>query len=194
MAALLLVIDKQEWHVGPSSPLLRQWGPGQVARAIARADQVIAAARAGGIPVWWTQNEEGHVPVQWPLDTSDVLTVADPRYAVYGLQPEPSETVIAKRFPGALLADDPAWTEPDLADADMVYLVGAYAGRCVLATATNLVARGKKVTVVADAVAAHPGAPHELETTLFTVRTTLGWVVSAAEAIIDFTDQHPKTA
>lgn len=192
MNDLLFVVDKQSWHVGVDSPLLARHGRGDVDVAMKTADELVWAARTNGVPVWWTQNIEGTIPVEWPLLPGEELTVDDPLYAIHGVGPEPGEVVLAKQFPASMAADDPAWLHPAMVAADRIVVVGAFAGRCVLSTATNLVAGGKKVVFVEDAVAAHPGSPAELDVTVAVVRSTLGWVESAANVALTWKRDHVR--
>lgn len=128
---VLLVVDVQ---VGV---MAEAWRPGPV---IAQVAQVVARARAAGVPVVWVQHEDdeglarGSATWQW----------------VPALVPAAGEHRVCKRFNSSFEQTD---LEAHLARLGATHLVlaGAATNFCIRATAYAALERGYDLTLVADA-------------------------------------------
>lgn len=182
----LLVVDLQRWYVDPAACPFDatddDW-PGGIPAGIGR---LVAAARAGSVPVVWTRTVEGApespavLAARWErAPTEPRLLQGSDGWSWTATRPAVGELVVDKVWPDACTSTaltDWLRGRPDL---EAVVLVGAYAARCVLATAQGLAHLGYVVLVPDGLVLAHPGCPEEAEVAQHVIATTIGYVVDA---------------
>ena len=193
---VVLIVDAQRWYTDPwvcpffrpGAPTAQRWTE-QTRSALARIDHFASQARSAGMRVWWSRMTEGPPTAPDSLSRRWDLHQTEPRleprshaWGWAGAGPVGGDGVADKVWPDAT-------TSPLIAEAvrgKTVILAGAYAGRCVQATAGGLVRLGCNVLVGADLVVGHPGSPHETDVALFTMGTTLGYVVESADVARTF--------
>ena len=187
----LVVVDAQRAYLdAATSPF--PWRPGQDRAALAVVHAIgstAAAARRAGVPVVWTRGAEGgpgapdQVRLRFDaLGDAAVVLVGTPAYELVPDLVDPGEPVIDKDLPGAF--SSPRFTRLmshlRATGRDTVVVVGAYAGKCVLATALGALERRFHPLAVPEAVFAHPGRPGEMGEFKHTFSTTVGHLVPAA--------------
>jgi len=156
--------------------------------AVHRIGELVDAARTGGVPVVWTRTVEGApdsppvLATRWDLAPGEPrLLRGSPGWDWASAQPAPGELVVDKLWPDACSAPELTdWlrARPELV---AVVLVGAYAARCVLATANGLARLGRVVLVPGGLVVPHPGCPSEAEVAEHVISTTLGYVLDPTD-------------
>ncbi len=149
--AAVLVHDLQRYFVTPFTD-----GCQALAGALAGAERVVTAARAAGVPVFYTAQQGGQDPAERGLqgDLWGPGMSTDPEHTAIlaGLAPSPADTIVEKHRYSA-------FARTDLADRlaaggrDQLIITGVYAHIGVTATALDAFQREIQPFVVADAVA-----------------------------------------
>jgi len=162
---------------------------------VAATGRVLAAARAGSTPVFFTTiaYEPGDERLAWVrkapglavLAAGSELVELDPR-----LEPQPDEPILVKKGASAFF-------DTDLADrlhglgVDTVVVCGATTSGCVRASVVDAVQHGFPVLVVREAVGDRAQAPHDAN--LFDIEQKYGDVVSV-DAAVSYLSAIPQEA
>ncbi len=139
----LLVIDAQQEYFAPTGKVVLPDGPG----AVARIAQLLAWARAAGLPVI-------HVTHESRRPNPTTFVPGSPGLEIHpAAQPAPDELVLTKHLPGSFTNTG---LEEDLRrlGVEQVVLSGFMTQMCCDTTAREAAHRGFKVLMVADAMAA----------------------------------------
>jgi maleamate amidohydrolase len=178
----LLIVDVVAAYLEPGSALFMD----TAAAALASNARLAAAARAGGVPVVFTN-------VQYKPDGSDggvfwrkapvlrAFVAGSPLGAFPpGLTPAEGERVFTKQYPSAFFGTGLA--EALHADGiDTLLITGYSTSGCVRASALDAMQHGFVPLVVREACADRHPAPHEAN--LFDLQAKYAEVISEAEAL-----------
>lgn len=178
----LLIVDVVAAYLEPGSALFMD----TAAAALASNARLAAAARAGGVPVVFTN-------VQYKPDGSDggvfwrkapvlrAFVAGSPLGAFPpGLTPAKGERVFTKQYPSAFFGTGLA--EALHADGiDTLLITGYSTSGCVRASALDAMQHGFVPLVVREACADRHPAPHEAN--LFDLQAKYAEVISEAEAL-----------
>lgn len=179
----LLVVDFVNAYLLRRSPLFADVEPARRAAA-----QLLAAARAAGIPVM-------HTTVRYQADGRDggvffrkvpalrcFLDGADPELAEFGpgLEPAAGELVITKQYASAFFATSLASRLTSLR-IDTLLIAGVSTSGCIRATAVDACQHGFVPVIVREAVGDRPSATHEAN--LYDVQTKYGEVRPLADIL-----------
>lgn len=177
----VIVVDICHAYLDLDSPLYAG-----VEGAVASAARVVAAARAGGVPVIFTRVEfepggaDGgvfyrKVPALANFDRGNPLAefLDDPA-------PRPGELVVTKQYASAFFGTSLAATLT-ATGIDTLVIGGLSTSGCVRATAVDACQHGFRPIVVADACGDRAPGPHEAN--LFDLESKYADVVSEADAI-----------
>lgn len=178
----LIVIDFLQGYTTPGAPLFAEG----VVRAVDESVALLAAARAGGIPVIHTRvlfHPSGldgglfaqKVPVLRSLVQGEPLAEFDPRVA-----PEEDELVIVKNYASAFFGTSLAATLT-AAGIDTAILIGCSTSGCIRATAIDAIQHGFRAIVPRECVGDRHDGPHEAN--LFDINAKYGDVVDKAEVM-----------
>ncbi|MFM5914906.1 MAG: N-carbamoylsarcosine amidohydrolase [Chakrabartia godavariana] len=177
----LIVIDLVEAYLQPGSPLYAGIEP-----ALDSAVRLVAAARAAGIPVIFTNvayqkgGADGGVFFR-KIPALKVFEEGSPLGAFPAvLSPQVGDLVITKRYASAFFATHLAATLT-AQGIDTVMLCGTSTSGCVRATALDACQHGFVPYVVRDACGDRHAGPHEAN--LFDMQAKFAEVVSAAQAL-----------
>lgn len=181
----LLVVDKQRGYLcDQHAPWLTGNGPW-----VQSLDVFIAAARSSGVTVVFTRMTESTQvsprnirKIMKSTRTATISEPGTPSYEWFGVPPTAGDHVVDKLYYDAF-AGTGLSRFLTASGVDTVVLVGAYAGRCVLATAFGANARGFFVVLVPDLTLGHPDSPHEAEVSEVTVGAVLGWTRGSSELL-----------
>lgn len=173
--AALLVVDVQRSFGDPT--MLEPYGlapeaAAAVAAAVERSGELVAAARAAGVPVFWI--ELGTDPAapwrasSWlrvgdldaPLSPDEPCVIGTPGAEWYLLEPATGESRTRKTGYSGFLGTDLA-AELRRRGIRWVSIVGLTTECCIAATATDAVQLGWPVLIADDATAAYDVALHE---------------------------------
>ena len=178
----LLLVDFARAYYDAASPL---YGGDGCARARDRAAEVLAAARAAGIAVVFTE-------VRYAPGGADggVFFRKAPPLACFegdnplgdlvdGLDRRPGELLVTKQYPSAFFGTSLAATLTAMG-IDTVLLTGLTTSGCVRATCVDAMCHGFVTLVVADACGDRAPEPHEAN--LFDMSAKYADVIDAAEA------------
>jgi nicotinamidase-related amidase len=179
----LLVVDFVKAYTTPGSPLYA--APG-VPDAVRASVPLLAAARARGIPVFYTavcyaaDGRDGgmfvrKVPALRQLTRDSPLT-----QIVDELAPHEDELVIEKKYASAFFGTHLAATLTALR-VDTLILVGCSTSGCIRASAVDGMQHGFRVIVPRECVGDRAPDPHAAN--LFDIDGKYGDVVSVAEAL-----------
>lgn len=178
----LIVIDIVEAYLQPGSPLYAG-----IETAVESAVRLVAAARAVGIPVIFTNVEyapggaDGGVFYR-KVPALKVFEKGSPLGAFPAvLSPEGSDFVITKRYASAFFATHLAATLTSMG-VDTLMIAGVSTSGCVRATALDACQNGFLPFVVRDACGDRHAAPHEAN--LFDLQAKYAEVVSEAQALV----------
>ena len=157
----LIVIDMVEAYLQPGSPLYAG-----IEAAVASAARLVAAARAAGIPVIFTNVEyapggaDGGVFFR-KVPALKVFEKGSPLGAFPAvLSPGPGDLVVTKRYASAFFATHLAATLTSMA-VDTLMITGVSTSGCVRATALDACQNGFLPFVVRDACGDRHSGPHE---------------------------------
>jgi maleamate amidohydrolase len=179
----LLLIDFMQGYTTQGAPL---FAPG-VVEAVAQSVDLLAAARARGIPVIHTniRYHPGHfadggmwvkkAPVMKDMVEGSPLAAFCPE-----VLPLPTEVVLTKQYASAFFGTSLAPMLHALG-VDTLIMLGCSTSGCVRATAVDAVQHGYHGIVVRECVGDRHQAPHEAN--LFDIDNKYGDVVSRAEAL-----------
>jgi len=180
-APALVIVDVVVAYLDPQSPLYARAEP-----ALASNERLLAAARAAGLPVVFTNVEYGaggidggHFFRKVPalksfLKGSPLGAFPDT------LQPRDDEIIVTKQYASAFFGTSLAATLRSLG-VDTVLITGFSTSGCVRATTLDALQSGFIPFVVKDACAdRHPG-PHEAN--LFDIQAKYGEVVDESTAL-----------
>lgn len=134
--------------------------------AVAAAEQLVSAARAGGHPVIWTMVRYGP-----GLGDGGLFVRKVPQLEIYAegapggwgrivLDPAPGEVVVTKQYASAFSGTSLAATLT-AAGLDTLVIAGFSTSGCVRATATDAIAHGIRAQVVATACADRSPEVHQ---------------------------------
>ena len=179
--AALLIVDVVMAYLDPASNLYAAAEP-----ALASNERLLAAARAAGVPVIFTNVEyqaggaDGgqfyrKVPALKAFLKDSPLGAFPPT-----VQPKADEIVVTKQYASAFFGTSLAATLTSLG-VDTVFVTGFSTSGCVRASALDALQHGFAPFVVRDACADRHPAPHEAN--LFDLQAKYAEVVSEAHAL-----------
>lgn len=180
--SVIIIVDKQRWYLDPEvCPFIYPSSPPPwLEKILTTIDAEIEQARSLGIPVLWTRMTEGapdsppNVLARWVAEpTEPRLLQEDPGHAFMGQTPSAGELVVDKVYPDSFTSPRLRQYFVDNPGRTTVGLLGAYAARCVLATAFGAQSAGLNVHLIDGAVAPHPKHPEELTTTLTVAKAVI---------------------
>lgn len=178
----LLIVDVVEAYLTPGSPLYGH----AFETALKSNERLVAAARAAGVPVIFTNvvYQPGGADGGLFYRKVPVLKLFD-RGSPAGafpssLQPLPGETVVSKQYASAFFGTSLAATLTTMR-IDCLLITGFSTSGCVRATGLDAMQHGFAPFVVGDACGDRHRAPHEAN--LFDLQAKYGEVVSEREAI-----------
>lgn len=159
----LLVVDPQTAFVGVNRPILESAAvyPNSLGDrafpAVGALAQLLAAARAGGIPVFYSQSglrpgEERFSGFKGQRRAGGAPDEDEGYEIVAELAPRPGEVVIQKRFPSAFFGT-PLMAFLHSLGVDSLVVGGFSTAGCVRATVVDAVSYNFTVAVVAEATA-----------------------------------------
>lgn len=178
----VLVVDFIKAYTTPGSPL---YAPA-VAEAVRETAEVLALARAKGVPVFYTRvvysrtGLDGGVFVR-KVPLLRALVEGEPLAEIVDeLPPAADDVVIVKQYASAFFgtALAPALTSLGV---DTVILTGCSTSGCIRASAVDGMQYGFRVVVPRECVADRHPAPHEAN--LFDINAKYGDVVDKAEVL-----------
>ncbi|QNN51188.1 isochorismatase family protein [Nocardioides mesophilus] len=183
----VLAIDLMRAYFDPASPLCLP-----SADCLHAAGRVVAAARAGGVPVVHTRVEYGpggvdggiflrKVPALRQLIGAGPLGELMPEVA-----PRPDELVLVKQYASAFFGTTLASTLQAWG-VDTVVVVGVSTSGCVRATAVDALQHGFVPLVVREAVGDRGPGPHEAN--LFDLQAKYAEVVGE-QAAVAYLEEH----
>lgn len=180
----LLMIDFARAYFAPESPLYAG-----VENARDAAAQVLAAARAHGVPVFHTRVEyqpggaDGGVFFR-KIAALKVFEAGSPLgHFEAPLEPVPGETVITKQFPSAFFGTDLA-VRLNSAGIDTLVICGLSTSGCVRASAVDAICHGFVPVIVREGVGDRLPAVHE--SNLFDLAAKTAELRAMAEIITYF--------
>lgn len=179
--AALLIVDVVRAYLDPASPLYAQAEP-----ALASNERLVAAARAAGIPVVFTNVEYQAGGTDGGYFYRKVPALkAFLRGSPLGafpetLQPQDDEIVVTKQYASAFFGTSLAATLHSMG-VDTLFITGFSTSGCVRASALDALQHGFIPFVVKDACAdRHPG-PHEAN--LFDLQAKYAEVIDETEGL-----------
>lgn len=180
-ASAILIVDLVMAYLDRASPL---YAKGEV--ALASNERLVEAARAAGIPVFFTN-------VEYQADGADggyfyrkvpalKYFLKGSRYGAFppSLQPQAFDVVVTKQYASAFFGTSLAATLRAMG-VDTLFITGFSTSGCVRATALDALQHGFIPFVVADACADRHPDPHQAN--LFDLQAKYAEVVSEAEAV-----------
>jgi maleamate amidohydrolase len=177
----LVIVDVVMAYLDPGSPLYAACED-----ALASNVRLLAAARAAGIPVIFTNvvfqagGRDGGLFFR-KVPALRVFTPGSPMGEFHAdLSPQPGEIVVTKQYASAFFGTSLASTLTALR-VDTVLVTGFSTSGCVRATALDALQSGFAPFVVRDACADRHPAPHEAN--LFDLQAKYAEVISEAQAI-----------
>lgn len=177
----LLIVDVVMAYLDPDSPLYAG-----VEEALASNVRLVAAARAAGVPVVFTNvvYEPGGVDGgqffrKVPALKAFVRGSADGAFPL-SLQPAAGELVVSKQYPSAFFGTSLASTL-HAAGIDTLLITGFSTSGCVRASALDALCHGFAPFVVREACGDRAAAPHDQN--LFDMAAKMAEVVGEVDAI-----------
>ncbi|OIW32647.1 putative N-carbamoylsarcosine amidase [Coniochaeta ligniaria NRRL 30616] len=184
----LLIIDVCVAYWDASSPLSLLGNP-EAESAPDSMRRLVAAARAGGVPVVWSRVEYTHPDMAdaglfWrKAKVLDVWKADDTRglaACLDGLEPAEEDTVVVKKYASAFFGTTLAGSL-QLLNVDTVVICGVSTSGCVRATTLDAMQHGFRPMVVASACGDR--TPEIQKANLFDLDAKYADVVSEAEAL-----------
>ncbi len=181
VAPALVVVDPAEAYTDPQCPLYAG-----VEEAVEQMKEVLAAARAAGIPVVITRVEHDPTGRNGGIFVRKVPALRwfapESPYSGYipGLEPRDGDIEIVKQYPSAFAHTSLAATLSALG-VDTLVITGLTTSGFIRATATDAMQNGFIPIVVGDAVGDRQEEPHRAN--LFDIQAKIGEVVTTARAI-----------
>jgi maleamate amidohydrolase len=177
----LIIVDFVMAYLDPASPLYAG-----VENALASNERIVAAARAAGIPILFTNvvyspgGKDGgifyrKVPALNVFDRGSPLGAFPPT-----LQPVEGELVISKQYASAFFGTHLASTLTAM-QIDTLLITGLSTSGCVRATALDACQHGFAPFVIREACGDRHSAPHEAN--LFDLQAKYAEVIGETEAI-----------
>ncbi|KAI6083513.1 putative N-carbamoylsarcosine amidase [Hypoxylon rubiginosum] len=154
----LLIIDVCTAYWSPSSPLSLLGNP-DAEKAPDSMRRLLGAARAGNVPVVWSQVEYSHPDMAdaglfWrKAKVLDVWKAGDPRglaACLEGLEPAGGDTVVVKKYASAFFGTSLA-SSLQVMNVDTLVICGVSTSGCVRATTLDAMQHGFRPMVVASA-------------------------------------------
>lgn len=182
-APALVLVDFVEAYFDEQSPLYANVG-----NALSSALRIREAARAAGIPVFYTnvvyQEGGGDGGVFYrKVPALEVFVAGNPLGNwPEGLQPAEDEVVISKQYPSAFFGTTLA-DELTKRGIDTLIITGLTTSGCIRATCVDTMCHGFIPIVVADACGDRHKAPHDAN--LFDMNAKYGDVVNE-QTVIDY--------
>lgn len=175
--AAVLVHDLQHYFLRPYAP-----DCAALSAALTGTAQILAAARAAGVPVFYTAQDGDHSDrgLQGDLWGPGMSTRAEDTAIVPEVEPAPGDHVVTKRRYSAFAKTDLA-ERLAADDRDQLVITGVYAHIGITATAYDAFQREVHPFVPADAIAAF--TPDQHARTLDIVADSCG-VVTMADAVV----------
>lgn len=187
----LLIVDFQLGFTDPASPI-----GGDMSAAIEATADLLAAARAAELRVWYTVvgyrpdlADAGVWPRKYPrlsaLRLGTPAVRVDPRVA-----PSEVDVVVIKQYASAFFGTS---LQSMLAAAriDSLIVAGCTTSGCVRATVVDGMQLGYRVVVAGDCCADRDEAPHQAN--LFDMRTKYADVVPSSQLITSLAGRIPST-
>ncbi len=177
----LLIVDVVVAYLDPASPLYAHAEP-----ALASNERLVAAARAGGVPVIYTNVEyqAGGVDGGYfyrKVPALKAFLKGSPLGAFPAtLQPRADEIVVTKQYASAFFGTSLAATLHAIG-VDTLLITGFSTSGCVRATTLDALQNGFAPFVVADACADRHSDPHEAN--LFDLQAKYAEVIDEARAL-----------
>lgn len=182
----LLVVDMQNDFCSPGGYISRLGRDvGACGRIVPALNELLASARANGVPVIWLMAEYGHDAITRPMlakqremGVSDVCCARGSWGAApFGVAPALGEPVVVKhRYSGFAGTDlDALLAERGI---DTLVIAGVQTNVCVESTLRDGHSRGFYIVLAGDCVASHMPAQHDA--TLANVAFLLGDVTDGA--------------
>ena len=181
----VIVIDFTNAYTTPGSPFFAEG----VVRAVEATVDLLAAARATGVPIIYTKvvyHPSGidcglfvkKVPALRKLVDGEPLAEIDPKVA-----PTAADLVIVKQYPSCFFGTPLTATLVGLG-VDTVVLTGCSTSGCVRATAIDAIQNGFRVIVPRECVGDRHDGPHDAN--LFDINAKYGDVIARDEVIATF--------
>jgi maleamate amidohydrolase len=178
----LLIVDVVAAYLTPGSPLYHA----AFVAALASNERLVAAARAAGVPVIFTNvvyqpgGADGglfyrKVPALKAFERGSEAGAFPP-----SLRPLPEETIVSKQYASAFFGTSLASTLSAMR-VDCLLITGFSTSGCVRATALDALQHGFSPFVVREACGDRHPAPHEAN--LFDIQAKYGEVIGEAEAV-----------
>lgn len=181
LKSALLVIDVVVAYLDPASSLYAHAEP-----ALASNERLVAAARAAGVPVIFTNvvYQAGGVDggqFYRKVPALKAFLKGSPLAAFPAtLQPADDEIVVTKQYASAFFGTSLAATLTSMG-VDTLFMTGFSTSGCVRASAVDALQHGFAPFVIGDACADRHSGPHEAN--LFDLQTKYAEVVSEANAM-----------
>jgi maleamate amidohydrolase len=187
----LVVIDILKAFTDPTQPL-----GADLSREIEAIRQVLAAARAAGVPIFYTtvayEEQDLRDAGIWALKQKGVVTLQagtpgvelDPR-----LERRAEEAIILKKYASAFFGTDFV-TRLNTRRIDTLLITGCTTSGCVRATAVDAVQNGLRPMVIREAVGDRAEAAHRQS--LFDLEQKYADVVAVDEAVAYLAALTPK--
>lgn len=187
----VLLIDPARAYTDPASSLYAG-----VEDAVAAMQELVAAARAAGVPVYVTRVLHEH-PGDGGLfarkvPASSAFRAGNPMGDwIPGLEPAPGDVVVTKQYPSAFFGTALA-ASLTAAGIDTLVIGGLSTSGCVRASALDALQHGFVPLIVRDAVGDRNDDVHEAN--LRDIAAKVGDVITSADAINYLTTVQRRTA
>ncbi|KII95689.1 hypothetical protein PLICRDRAFT_70110, partial [Plicaturopsis crispa FD-325 SS-3] len=184
----LLIIDVCKAYWTPGSPLDISTNPSGAA-APESMRRLLSAARAGNVPVLWSDVEYTHPDMEDAglfFRKAKVLTVwqkGDPRglaHRMEGLEPEAKDVIVVKKYASAFFGTSLA-SSLQVMNVDTLVICGVSTSGCVRATTLDAMQHGFRPMVVGSACGDR--TPEIQNSNLFDLHAKYADVVAEEEAL-----------
>lgn len=178
----LLLVDVVRAYVAHGSPLFAE----PFVEALAPNERLVAAARAAGVPVFFTrvvydrQGRDGGLLFRKVPALRSFIEGSPMGAHAEGIEPRGDETVITKQYASAFFGTSLASTL-QACGIDTVLITGFSTSGCVRATALDALQHGFAPFVVREARADRDAGPHEAN--LFDLQAKYAEVITEARAM-----------
>jgi maleamate amidohydrolase len=187
----VIVIDFVRAYTTPGAPFFGQG----VVDAVAESVPLLAAARATGVPVIYTQviyhpsGVDGGLFVR-KVPSLRIFVEGEPLGEIDPLiSPAPEDLIIRKQYPSCFFGTSLASTLQTMG-VDSVVLLGCSTSGCIRAAAVDGIQYGYRVIVPRECVGDRHPAPHDAA--LFDINAKYGDVVGKADVIAWFSRLAPQ--
>ncbi len=177
----LLIVDMYTAFVDPDYPFSSPEAP----KAVAAIQEVLAQARAGGMPVLYSRGERARNAAErgrWKSTGSSkpIMASLEAYQIVPDLKPLPSESVVVKTAPSAFHGTNLV-SQLVFHSVDTVIVTGTVTSGCVRATAVDAFSYGFRVIVPEECVYDRGLTSHKV--TLWDIYTRYGDVLPVADVL-----------